>query len=729
MNRKERRLQAKQRKKKGAASPPQMSEKTISMLEQALEHQNGGQLDQAAVIYRQVLLVKPNNSFANHHLGVIHLHMGDTQSALNLIETAVKYDPSNPKILNNLGIVLDRLMRLDEAISNYRQALKLSPDFPEALNNLGCVLAKLGEEEEPETCFRRVLELNPNNIDGLNNLGNLLMVDGRYDEAKNSYRKALEMAPENAEFHNNLGSALQFLERIEDAQQCFRRALEIRPNFVEALCKLANAQKSGGFAKQAIETFGKASKLEPENIGIKASSAIVLPIIPASVDEIDHYRARMLEQLDAIQNSAAMLPDPVKDAGVTGFYLAYHNENDVEHVKKLAGMYLDKCPSLASGAETLTNRQNTNAKYRIGFLSYHFYDHTIGKLYKGFIEHLDRELFEVILFSTSRKTDAMAVALESHADKVVHLRTNLESARQDVGNKKLDLLFYPDVGMDAFTYFLAFSRLAPVQVTSWGHPVSTGIPNIDYYISSRDLEVDTGDEHYSETLARLNNPPTYYYRPEIPKGTTTPSAHGLPADAHIYLCPQTLFKFHPNFDAILGEILENDRLGHLLLISGRYKSKETLLLERFKKTFPDVIDRVRFLPRMQKDDFLRVIQMSHVVLDPICFSGGNSTAETLAMGVPIVTWPDKYLRDRVTYSFFKTMGIDELIANSAKDYVALANRLANDKEFHAEMSGLISHRAGKFFENMDTVRELERFMIAAIEAEQKGDGHISWNEP
>ena len=727
MNRKERRQLAKQRKQNSINAPTHMPEKIIRMLEQALNHQSSGEVDQAIAIYRQILLIDPNNSFANHFLGITQLHAGNVKSALDLFKIAVKHDPSNPRIFNNLGITLDKMMRTNEAIENYRLALKLSPDFSEALNNLGCILAKLGETEEPETCFRRVLSLNPKNVDGLNNLGNLLMFNGRYDEAEKNYRKAIDLAPENAEFHNNLGSALQFLERIEEAEKCFLKALKIRPNFVDALFKLANAQKNSGFASQAIETFGKAGRLEPDNIGIKINSALVLPIIPSSVPEIDHYRARMLKKLQDILNSNLMLSDPLKDANVTGFYLAYHNQNDLELTKKIAQVYLEKCPSLAFETKRPNHPQKDLAKYRVGFLSHHFYDHTIGKLYRGFIEHLDRDLFDVILFSTSRKKDALAITIENSANKVVHLRTNLDSARRAVSNEKLDLLFYPDIGMDSFTYFLAFSRLAPVQITSWGHPDSTGIPNIDYFISSRDLEVETGDDHYSETLVRLKNPPSYYYRPEIPEGHNAPTTYGLPSDAHIYLCPQTLFKFHPDFDTILGKILKNDPLGHLLLISGRFKSEERLLLDRFKKTFPDAINRVTFLTRMPKDDFLRVVRMSHVVLDPIFFSGGNSTAETLSMGVPIVTWPDIYLRDRVTYSFFKTMGIDELIASSAEEYIMLANKLANDKEFHAEMSGLIKKSSEKFFENSETVEELGRFMVAAIEASREGGNHVSWN--
>jgi len=763
MNRKKRRSKVKTKKNRGTTSPPQMSNKLISMLEQAIGHQNRGQLPEAASLYGKVLLLDPKNVFANHLLGVIHLHTGETQSALKLIETATKGNPANPEILNNLGcaerdigklddseksfrksiklkptfavaynnlgLTLDKLMRGGEAIETYRQALALAPNFPEALNNLGCALAKRGEDEEPEICFRRVLEMAPDNVDALNNLGNLLMVNGRYKEAEDNYRKALSHTPNNAEVHNNLGIALHYLERIEEAEPCFRRALAIKPGYVDALAKLASMQKDAGHANDAIKTYDQAIAVQPDHIGLKINKALVLPIIPASLEEISHYRTSMLEQLESIQNSEGTLSDPIKEAGVTGFYLAYHNENDVEIVKKLAHTYLEKCPSLSSTPANVDQcSREAKTKYRIGFLSYHFYDHTIGKLYRGFIEHLDRDRFDVILFRTSKKSDPMANAIENLADKVVYVPQNLENARHAVGGEALDLLFYPDIGMDIFTYFLAFSRLAPVQVTSWGHPVSTGIPNIDYFISSQYLETDQSADHYSETLALLGNPPTFYYRPDIPEGETSPAAHGLPDDAHIYLCPQTLFKFHPKFDAILGKILENDPLAQLLLISGRYKSKEKLLIERFRKTFPGAVDRVTFLPRMTKDDFLRVIRMSHVVLDPICFSGGNSTAETLAIGVPIVTWPDIFLRDRVTYSFFKTMGIDELVASSADEYVTLANRLAMDKDFHAEMSTLIKERAGRFFENMETVRELERFMIAAIDAERDGSGPLHTSE-
>ena len=109
--------------------------------------------------------------------------------------------------------------------------------------------------------------------------------------------------------------------------------------------------------------------------------------------------------------------------------------------------------------------------------------------------------------------------------------------------------------MEPITYTLAFSRLAPVQCVTWGHPVTTGIPTIDYFISSEALESEESDQHYTERLVRLKTPAIYYYRPETPTSLKDRAAFGLPESGALYMCPQSLFKLHPSFDEILAGTL------------------------------------------------------------------------------------------------------------------------------------------------------------------------------
>ena len=69
--------------------------------------------------------------------------------------------------------------------------------------------------------------------------------------------------------------------------------------------------------------------------------------------------------------------------------------------------------------------------------------------------------------------------IDDSANKVINLDTRIQEQQQQIAKEDLDIIFYPDIGMSSTTYFLAFSRLAPVQIVSWGHPETTGVSTID----------------------------------------------------------------------------------------------------------------------------------------------------------------------------------------------------------------------------------------------------------
>ena len=134
--------------------------------------------------------------------------------------------------------------------------------------------------------------------------------------------------------------------------------------------------------------------------------------------------------------------------------------------------------------------------------------------------------------------------------------------------------------MSALTYFLAFARLAPLQCLTWGHPDTTGIANLDRFLSCDAMEPAGAERHYSETLVRLPGPTLHYARPALPARLKPRSAFGLPDDAHLYVCPQSLFKIHPDFDRALVELLRRDPQGLVVLISGRDRNLDELLRRR-----------------------------------------------------------------------------------------------------------------------------------------------------
>jgi predicted O-linked N-acetylglucosamine transferase (SPINDLY family) len=228
------------------------------------------------------------------------------------------------------------------------------------------------------------------------------------------------------------------------------------------------------------------------------------------------------------------------------------------------------------------------------------------------------------------------------------------------------------------------------------------------------LEPPNADDHYSEKLARLDNLPTYYYRPKLStKENRTRSYFKLPEDKHLYLCPQTLFKFHPEFDSLLDDILKRDPLGEIVVIKQRPSYYASLLMKRWQKNIPQAAGRIRFIPQLSGKDFLALLRVCDVMLDSIHFGGGNTNYEGFAMGIPIVTMRGEFMRSRVAYACYRQMGITDCVANNRNEYVDIAVRLGTDRDFRKKVCDAIASRCDVLFENSGAVEELGSFLQSA----------------
>lgn len=270
--------------------------------------------------------------------------------------------------------------------------------------------------------------------------------------------------------------------------------------------------------------------------------------------------------------------------------------------------------------------------------------------------------------------------------------------------------------MEPFTYFLAFSRLASVQCSSFGHPDTSGIRNIDYFISDDLFEPGNAQEHYSEKLLLLRNCGNlvYYYKPELPNPPKRRDAFNLPEQTHLYLCLQTLFKFHPEFDAFLASILRSDPLGLLVLVHSKIPRWTELLMARFRQTMPDVLERIVFLPQQKGTDFVNLLAVSDVMLDTLHFNGYNTSLEAFAVGTPVVTLPTALQRGRHTAGMYRKMGIEDCIARNREEYVNIAVRLGTQPDVREALRNRILAANSVLYENMQVVREFERLFVNTV---------------
>jgi protein O-GlcNAc transferase len=373
-----------------------------------------------------------------------------------------------------------------------------------------------------------------------------------------------------------------------------------------------------GRMKEAESCFRDLLKRDP-NPTTRFLLATMLPPIYPSVTELHAWRMRLINSIESLHQRGVML-DLTEQFAVPAFAVAYQGLDDKALLKRLAGLYRPPADVPPRPAPC-----SPGQKIRVGFVSAHFREHTIGRLMHGLIAQLSRQRFEVIVMSIGDHCDDLAAAIHAAADEHIFLPLQLPAARQAIRDQQLDVLFYPDIGMEPMTYTLAFSRLAPVQCTTWGHPSTTGIPAIDYFISSEDLDPPDAQQRYTEKLVRLKPPAIFYARPAMPGDVPSREDLRLPQDSNLYGCPQSLFKFHPDFDAILAGILRGDPQGLLMLIRGIDPTQDQLLLDRFEKTMPDLIDRIILLPRLDRQQFLALCVLCDVLLDPIHFGGGNTS--------------------------------------------------------------------------------------------------------
>lgn len=714
---------------------------------EALLYHKSGQLEKAGDIYKRILQAKPHHSDSLHLLGVIANQIGNHALSIELIGKAIEINSKEPIYYNNIGNAFKAKRNLEQALTSYQKALEIKPDFAAALVSMGSIYKELARFEEAISCFKKALEvnegfadayynmaivlkvqnkideaiicyktcieLNPGFSDAYFNLGAIYKEAGRFDGAVFCYRKALESKPSNPNAYYNLGIVQKELGNLDEAITCYQKAIQLNPAYEKAYNNMGAIFKETGRPNEANHCYQKSLQIIP-NAGIEIQMALLFPLIFDSRKSILSERERLSEQIEALINMNLTLKDPAKAVGTTSFYLAYHGLNNRALQEKLASLYLRACPDLAWVSPHCNSQGHTGGRISIGIISRFFHEHTIGLLNLGIIKKLFREKFHLKVFRFQKEADALTKSIDKAADDVVILPNDLVGARQAIAGHPLDILFYPEIGMDPLTYFLAFSRLAPVQCTTWGHPVTTGIPNMDYYISSENAEPPDAQSHYSESLVLLKRFSMFCYRPEMPEKPSSRKQFTLPEDCNLYVCPQTLFKFHPDFDEAIGSILRRDPHGLLILFETKQGYLTKLLRNRFMRTFPDVMDRVRFLPRMPKREYFAFLQIVDVLLDTPHFTGGFTSLLAFAFGIPIVTWPGEFMCGRLTLGFYKQMGVMDCVADDAQSYADIANRLVNDTDWRSEIKNKILKSAHVLYEDMEAIHELERFFERAV---------------
>jgi len=528
-------------------------------------------------------------------------------------------------------------------------------------------------------------------------------------------REALGLDPDNPDALNNLGALLLKTNRPREAVAMLERNLRLARDGVAALENLALAQQECGDLEAASASLKQLAELAPaDNALYLLREALLFPVVPESTEALLAARELVSRKLAALlARDDLRAGDPLRFPS-TYFPLTYHGLPNADINRAIAQIYARACPSLTWQASQVAGRQAPHGRIKVGIVSAFLHDHSVGKVCAGLFEHCDRSRFELVAIRLQpAPDDAVARAIDDAAAGVLRLAgRDLHSAREAIAALRPDILFYQDIGMEPMSYFLAMARLAPVQVTWFGHPDTTGIANMDCFLSWKNFETADSPAHYSEQLllSQATGNIACYRRPAGEDRTLTRASFGFAEDDHLYCCAQQAYKLMPAMDRLFDDVLRRDPRAVIVLFEPLQTYLREAVENRLLKNRPQFAGRIRFLPMQGYAAYLRVLQLSDVVLDSVPFNGYNTTLDALAMGTPVVTLAGKTLRDRFGFGLYKAIGLDDLIAASEADYVGLAVRLASDAAFRASCRNRITAGGDRLFEDISAVREMERLM-------------------
>lgn len=590
------------------------------------------------------------------------------------------------------------------------------PDEAAALFAQGNRAFDSGNYSEAAAHYGAYTRLRPGEAQGFINLGLCFMRTGDWQRARGPLERAVALAPDRPKPPAMLAYILEQLgvdwaERIPT----LRRATTLDPGNARLQLQLAEALFGADQTSEARGVLRKALELDPHNpiaqwLDFQLPDHRVAPDQAAREAYLARWRAGIARFLAidwhdpkfAAQANATL-------AAATNFYLAYLGLPLVAEHRQYGAVVRRMVRAAAPDVIETVPRRIGKKRRKVAIASPHLRWHSTNRVWCGALQALDPALFELGVFHLDTHIDSSTEQWRSRADR---FECGERSANQWIDALRSfdpDVLVYLDIGPHNMMQVLPSLRLAPVQVTTWGHPVTSGMPMIDYFLSADACEPPDGDAHYSEKLVRLPRLGTFLQPPAPPLQRVASN------DGKVrLLCVQSIEKLHPGHDDLFARILAAVPNATLDILTHRERDDAQALAARLRGAFVkagvDVDTRCRVHPRLSIPQYQEFLARADACLDSLDFSGCLSSLDTLWQDLPIVTLPGALMRGRQTYGMLALLGLDELIARDADDYVHIATRLAQDADWRASLSARIAAGKASLYQDHSVVQALAQFL-------------------
>ena len=640
-----------------------------------------------------------------------HHRNGRLADAEALYREVLEEHPSDASLWLALGSVCRDAGRQDDAIAAFHQALRLAPALLEAEVALAEAYAHLGESLtrqgrvaeaiEALAACARILESKPERARASYELGVGLLKRGNIDEAVGAFVCAVQLDPILADAHYGLSVALERRGDVDGALQAAATATRLDPGLADAHCSMGVALQRKGRSGEAIDAFRNAIRLKADhldalsNLGAALSeagdldagiatlrTAVLLPNSAVACNNLGNALRKVGERDEAIawfERALRERPDYALAHSNLLYALHFHPGYDGPALlTRHADWNRTHAAHLARGDAHRAHDRTAERRLRIGYVSADLRRHPVGwSLIPLFVAH-DHQRFEVFCYSDVATPDGVTEKLRSHADSWRNIAGESDDhvdgwIRRDAIDILVDLSMHT-----ADNRLLVFARKpAPVQVTYLAYCSTTGLYTMDYRITDPHLDPDEGaDAHYSEASVRLAE--TYWcYHPaaqSVDVGPVPMLASGVPT----FGCLNDFGKVTPEALSLWARLLARVSNARFLLHAPLGKCRQRVL-DAFAARGVHA-ERLTFVERLPVAEYMAKFGEIDIGLDPFPYGGGTTTCDALWMGVPVVTLRGQTAVGRGGASILSNVGLPELVARDADDYLRIAANLSSDAE-------------------------------------------------
>ena len=429
-----------------------------------------------------------------------------------------------------------------------------------------------------------------------------------------------------------------------------------------------------------------------------------------AVGQVSAYAAHYLRRLQELVALAEAEPRARHVQTALRMFTARNNSIPRDLSAGSLRQHMELRGRLLAAAARVDRRTDSPAKpragrrLRVGFVSRHFGSQTETYTTLPTFEQLDSTRFEVQLFAHHNRGTPLEKHAAARAASFTVLPPKLEEQLKILRAAALDVVVF-GTNVTAVCHevtLLALHRVAPLQVVNNSSCTTTGLPEIDLYVSGTATEHANAPAHFSERLGLLQGPAhafNYEVDRQAPTSTWTRAALGLPEDSVVFVSGANFYKVIPEMREAWARLLAAVPGSRLLLHPFNPNWFSSYPIKRFCAEFDAVlaahgvasdrlvISSLRFPSRC---DVAELLKVGDLYLDSFPFAGVNSLIDPLETGVPVVTQEGENFRSRMGAALLRNLGLDELIAADGTAYHDLCVRLAGDPSARAALRARIT---------------------------------------